>query len=115
MDFIYGTAIYIYIYISFDFRIFVYPFTFLITGTRNYFETEKKGGGEDIFSQRMCKRSSSSSFSNRFFRAFELATFLVTTNAGSGGHRRNIEASVLPSKGKGSFDIIVGVRYLSVV
>lgn len=40
MDFIYGTAI--YIYISFDFRIFVYPFTFLITGTRNYFET---GGG----------------------------------------------------------------------
>lgn len=114
MDFIYGTAIYIYIYISFDFRIFVYPFTFLITGTRNYFETEK-GGGEVIFSQRMRKRSSSSSFSNRFFRAFELATFLVTTNAGSGGHRRNIEASVLPSKGKGSFDIIVGVRYLSVV
>lgn len=45
MDFIYGTAIYIYIYISFDFRIFVYPFTFLITGTRNFFETEKRVGG----------------------------------------------------------------------
>lgn len=46
MDFIYGTAI--YIYISFDFRIFVYPFTFLITGTRNYFKTEK-GGGRSYF------------------------------------------------------------------
>lgn len=47
MDFIYGTAI--YIYISFDFRIFVYPFTFLITGTRNYFETEKRVGGGSYF------------------------------------------------------------------
>lgn len=55
MDFIYGTAIYIYIYISFDFRIFVYPFTFLITGTRNYFETEKRGGGK-LFSHRECAK-----------------------------------------------------------
>lgn len=54
MDFIYGTAIYIYIYISFDFRIFVYPFTFLITGTRNYFETEKGGG--KLFSHRECAK-----------------------------------------------------------
>lgn len=42
--YLWNCNLYIYIYISFDFRIFVYPFTFLITGTRNYFETEKRGG-----------------------------------------------------------------------
>lgn len=41
---------FIYIYISFDFRIFVYPFTFLITGTRNYFRLkQKKGKGGNYF------------------------------------------------------------------
>lgn len=46
---------FIYIYISFDFRIFVYPFTFLITGTRNYFETEKKGGGRYFLTENVQK------------------------------------------------------------